>query len=190
MSARDDLTRATAQARAQVLDARAAVAASRDARSGGPAKNARQAEQQLQALRAAVADDLRGLRSRATGADTSTRRRARTVALTGAGALTALVGAGLATRNAVSGRVDRRSIQRQAAALASALAAQAVVEPTGSARSKGGRRDGGRRGGRSGLVAVLAVGAAIGAAALLRQRQHALIDPDDLWLPERTAGPA
>ena len=44
MSARDDLTRATEQARAQVRDARAAVESSRDARSGGPAKNARQAE--------------------------------------------------------------------------------------------------------------------------------------------------
>jgi hypothetical protein len=58
MSARDDLTRATEQARAQVRDARRARGVTRRAH-GGSAKNARQAEQQLDALRAAVADDVR-----------------------------------------------------------------------------------------------------------------------------------
>jgi len=188
MSARDDLARVTDEAREQVRDARAAVAASRETRGGGPAKNARQAEQQLHALRAAVAADVRSLRGRAAGADRTTRAKARTAALTGAGALSAVVGAGLATRRAVSGRVQRRTMQRQASALALALAEQATQAAAGSAGDRSSTRT--RRGGRGGLVAVLAVGAAVGAAALVRQRRYAPVDPDDLWLPERTAGPA
>lgn len=192
MSVRDDLTRATEDARAQVREARDAVASSRQERSGGPARNARQAEQQLHALRAAIADDLHSLKGRATSADTDARRRAGTMALAGGVALSALIGTGLAARSAVTGRVGRRAIQKQAAALAAALAEQAARANSGSAGSTtGGRaRADGRRRGRGGLVAVLAVGAAIGATALVRQSQQAPIDPDDLWLPERTAGPS
>lgn len=189
MSAREDLTRATEEARAQVHEARAEVASARQARSGGPAKNARQAEQQLHAIRAAVADDLHSLKGRVTGADTTARRRVGAVALAGGAALTAVIGTGLAARSAVSGRVTRRAMQRQASALAAALAEQASWATSSSAAGDLARA-GGRRRGRGGLVAMLAVGAAIGATALVRQSRQAPIDPDDLWLPERTAGPS
>jgi hypothetical protein len=189
MSARDDLARATEEARAQVREARAGVAASRQTRSGGAAKNARQAEQQLHALRAAIADDVRDLKGRVTGADTTTRRRAATMALAGGAALSAVIGTGLAARSAMSGRVTRRSMQRQASALAAALAEQAA-RATSSAVVGDAARAGGRRRGRGALVALVAAGAAVGATALVRQRQQAPIDPDDLWLPERTTGPA
>lgn len=188
MSARDDLTRATEDAREQVRDARSAVTSARQARAGGSARNARQAERQLHALRAAVADDVRSLRERATRSDADTRRRARTVGLAGAGALSALLGTGLAARGALSRRSRRRDVQRQAAALAAALADQAAR----ALSAPDGRRSdpNARRGGRVGLITVLAIGAATGAAALVRQRQQAPIDAEDLWLPERSPGPA
>jgi hypothetical protein len=189
MSARDDLTRATDEARAQVRDARAALAATREERSGGPAKNVREAEQQLHALRAAIASDVRSLKHRVTGADTSTRRRVGTVAVAGGAVLSALIGTGLAARSVVSGRVEQRTMERQAAALAAALAERAA-RATSSAVTGAPPRTGGRRRGRGGLIAVLTVGAAVGAAALVRGRQHAPIDPEDLWLPERNTGPA
>ena len=77
MSARDDLTRATDEARAQVRAARETLARSRDATGGGPAKDVTQAEAQLDALRDAIAGDLRQLRDRVTGLDPAARRSAR-----------------------------------------------------------------------------------------------------------------
>lgn len=179
MSGREDLARATAEARAQVRAARDALDASRDAVGGGPAKDARQAEQQLERLRGAVAADLRELRGRMTDLDAGTRRGAALAGLAGAGALAALVGSGLAVRGRVRRGLGRREVERQAQAIAAAMA-----------RRTSGGEDGPRRRGRAGLVTALVVGAAVAGAAVVQQRRSAPVDPDDLWIPERRSGPA
>lgn len=182
MSARDDLTRATEEAKAQVEAARAALAASREARSGGRAKNAREAERQLSALRGAVVDDVRALRGRLGALDPAARRGATTTAVVGAGALATLVGSGLAVRGQVRRRIAQRGVQQQAVAIARALAGSTLDAP----RSPSGRS----RRGRGTLITLLAVGAAAAGAAAFQQRRGAPVDDDDLWLPERGPGPA
>lgn len=186
MSARDDLTRATDEARAQVRAAREALAASRDARSGGAAKDVGQAEQQVAALRDAVGDDLRVLRDRLTGLGEAERRGATLASIAGVGTLATLVGTGLAVRGRVRRALATRGAQEQARAIAAAMARQAAdaaVEAT--ARSRGGRR-----GGRGGMLVALTLGAAVAGAVVAQQRRNAPVDPDDLWLPEREPGPA
>lgn len=185
MSARDDLERAAAEARAQVGAAREALTASREARGGGEAKDARQAEQQLHALRGAVADDVRALRDRLTSLDASTRRGVATAAVAGAGTLAALVGSGLAVRGRVRRSIARRGVQQQALAIARAIADESL----GATTSKGSTPPARRRRGRGALLTALVVGAAVGGAAILQQRR-APADDDDLWLPERDLGPA
>jgi len=184
MSARDDLDRAAAEARAQVSDARAALAASRDASGGGEAKNARQAEEQLHRLRGAVADDVRALRDRLTGLDEGARRGATAAAAIGAGALVTLVGSGLAVRGSVRRGLKQREVRQQATAIARALAG--TVAATASPTAAPTRR----RRGRGALLAAIALGAVAGGAALIQQRQNAPVDDADLWLPERDLGPA
>lgn len=180
MSARDDLTRATDEARAQVRAAREALARSRDAVGGGPAKDVAQAEAQLGALRDAIAGDLRQLRDRVTGLDPAARRSATVATVAGAGALAAVVGAGLAARGRVRRTLGRRDVQRQARALAEALARQPAPGTPSARRGRGGGL----------LAAALTLGvAAAGAVAVQRQRSTP-VDPDDLWLPERDPGPA
>lgn len=185
MSARDDLERAASEARAQVGAARDALSASRDARGGGEARNVRQAEDQLHALRGAVADDVRALRDRLTGLDASTRRGAATAAVAGAGTLAALVGSGLAVRGRVRHGIAQRGVQKQALAIARAMAGEAL----GSASAAVGAPATRRRRGRGALIAALALGAAAAGAAVMQQRR-APVDDDDLWLPERDPGPA
>jgi hypothetical protein len=188
MSARDDLARAASEARAQIEDAKHALASSRAKRAGGPARSAREAEQQLHALRGAIADDLRSLRGQARGLDPTARRGARTAAIAGVTGLVGLVGAGLAARGAVNRGSQRRTVQRQALALAAALADQAAFP---AVTSPGTRTQPRTAGGRRGTAfTLLAVGAAVAAAAVAQRRRTAPIDPDDLWLPERTVGPA
>lgn len=183
MSARDGLTRATDGARAQVRAAREALEVSRTARGGGPAKDVRQAENQLHALRGAVADDLWVLRERVGGLDDDARRTATLATVAGLGTLAAVVGSGLAVRGRVRRALAQRGVREQARALASALAreaADAVVSGTGARADVGARR------GRGGLLALVAVGVAVAGATVLQQRRTAPIDPDDLWLPERS----
>jgi hypothetical protein len=187
MSARDDLTRAASEARAQIEDAKHALASSRAQRAGGPARSAREAEQQLHALRGAIAEDLQSLRGQARGLDPTARRGARTVAIAGVTGLVGLVGAGLAARGAVNRGSQRRAVQRQALALAAALADQATFPAMTSHGTRTKPRTAGRR--RSSFT-LLAVGAAVAAAAVAQRRRTAPIDPDDLWLPELTVGPA
>lgn len=183
MSARDDLDRAAAEARAQVADARAALAASRAAGAGGAAKNARQAEQQLHALRGAVADDVRALRDRVGGLDDSARRGAAGAAVAGAATLATLVGSGLAVRGRIRSGLKQRDVRRQATAIARALAGEALTTaPTASSPAR-------RRRGRGALLVTLAAGAAVAGAVLAQQRRSAP-DDDDLWLPERDLGAA
>ena len=185
MSARGDLERAAAEARTQVDAARDALAASREARGGGEARNARQAEDQLHALRGAVADDVRALRERLTGIDASTRRGAVTAAVAGAGSLAALVGSGLAVRGRVRRGITQRGVQRQALALARAMAGEALGAATSTVAAPPARR----HRGRAALIATLVVGAAVAGAAVVQQRR-APVDDDGLWLPERDLGPA
>jgi hypothetical protein len=189
MTVRDDLARATEEARSQVREARAAVSSARQSRSGGAARNVRQAEAQLHELREAIADDLRMLKTRVSSADATTRRRTRTVAIVGAGALSAVVASGLVARSAVANRVHRRSVRRQAVELAAALTDQAArgVSDIAALRSA---RSSERRMGSTGLIVTLALGAAIGGAALIRRQQHAPIEPEDLWLPDHRGRPA
>ena len=191
MTTRDDLTRAADEARAQVGAARDALAASRDARSGGSARNLRQAEQQLESLRGAVADDVRALRDRLVTLDPSARRGATVAAAAGAGALATLVGSGLAVRSRVRRGIAQRGVQKQALAIARAMVGQqldvAATAGVGASAGTSGRR---RRGGRGALLGVLVVGAAVAGAALVQQRRNEPVDDDDLWLPERDLGPA
>lgn len=184
MSRRDDLERAVSESRAQVDMAREALAASRASRSGGGAKNVRQAEDQLHALRAAVSDDARALRDRLVQLDPGTRRGAALAATAGVGTLVALVGSGFAVRGRIRRGVARRGVERQALAIARALAGEAAQSfgPTSStARGSAPRR------GRT-LVPIVAIGAAIAGAALLRERRSPVHDAD-LWLPEEHTGP-
>jgi hypothetical protein len=185
MSALDDLNRAAEDARAQVQEARAALAASRDARAGGPARNAREAERQLHALRAAVTDDARILRDRLTGQDPTAARALRVAALSTTGAIAGVAGAVLLGRRTLGRSTERRRVERQALALAQVLASQVAS----SSRSATATRD--RRRGAGGLFVMAALGAAaiVGTAAIKRRRD-APVDPDDLWLPEETVGPA
>lgn len=180
MSARDDLTRATGEARAQVRSAREALARSREAAAGGPAKDVAQAEVQLGALREAVATDLRQLRARMSGLDPAARRTATVATVAGAGALAAVVGVGFAARGRVRRTLGRRDVQRQARALAEALARQPGGAAAPARRSRGGGL----------LAAALTLGAAAAGAVAVQRQRTGPADPDDLWLPERDAGPA
>jgi hypothetical protein len=183
MSARDDIARATDEARAQVASARHVLAASREAKGGGAARNAREAERQLHALRGAVVDDLRALRGRVSSTDPSARRGALTVAAAGAGAVATLVGSGLAVRGRIRQGLRQRGVERQAEAIARAMVGRALA-PSDTGASRGGRR---RRGA---LLTVLVVGAAVAGAAVLQQQRNAPVDDDDLWLPEHDLGPS
>jgi len=185
MSARDDLTRATGEARAQVRSAREALAASRDARSGGTAKDVGEAEQQLAALRDEVATDLRVLRDRVTGLGDAERRGATLASVAGLGTLAALVGTGLAVRGRVRRALSQREVQQQARAIASAMARQAA---DAAADTVGAGARAGRRRGRGGMLTALTLGAAVAGAFVAQQRRNAPVDPDDLWLPEREPG--
>ena len=190
MSGLDDLNRAAEEARAQVREARDALAASRSARGGGPARNAREAERQLAALREVVADDVRTLRDRVTGKDPAAARALRIAALSTAGAIAGIVGVGVLGRSAVARGSDRRRIERQAIAVARALADQVHVA-SGAGDSRAGRSSASgsrRRGG--GMLALAVIGAAVAGAVAVQQRRSAPVDPDDLWLPEETLGPA
>jgi hypothetical protein len=190
MSARDDLEKAAEQARTQVRAAREALASSRDARGGGRARDAKEAERQLLSLRAAVSADVRSLRDRLSGQDPAASRALRNAALGTSGTIAAVVGAGLVGRSAISRRADRRTVQRQAVALARALAAQdrsrSSDAPTGDSSGSGRSR----RRGRGGVTLLAFAGAVAAAALFAQQRRSAPIDPDDLWLPEEPSGPA
>jgi hypothetical protein len=183
----DDLDHAAGAARAQVRDARAALAASREARTGGRARDAREAERQLIALRDAVTTDARELRDRLTGTDPAASRTLGLAALATTGTLASVLGAGLIGRRSLARATERRRIERQASALGRVLAEQAraaTQAPVGAAASPRRRRRGG------GLLVVAALGAAVAGAVALQQRRSAPIDPDDLWLPEEDPGPA
>jgi hypothetical protein len=171
MSARRDLEQAAEAARRQVQDARDALARTRATAGGGPAASAQQAEVQVEAIRRTIERDVRTLRERAVALDVNAPGPARTAVLTAGAGLAAAIGIGALGAAGLRRARARRDIDRQARALAGALARQAsgVVE---------GR-------GRTGLLlAVTGVALAAG-AGVLAQRRHRPIDPDDLWLPER-----
>jgi hypothetical protein len=173
MSARGDLEQAAETARQQVQDARDALARTRAAAGGGPARSAREAEEQVASIRAAIERDVRTLRDRAVATDLTAPGPARTAAITAGSGLLAVVGVAALGVGGMRRARARRDIERQARALAGALARQAS-----------GVVDGSRRG-RSGLL-LAATGVALAAGAgVLAQRRRRPIDPDDLWLPER-----
>jgi hypothetical protein len=190
MSGLDDLNRAADEARAQVREAREALAASRDARGGGRARDRSEAERQLLALRGAVEEDVRTLRDRLTGEDPTAARALRVAALATSGAIAGVVGLGVLGRSALSRSAERRSIERQALAVARVLADQARAAASGvsSAASRPSAPSRRRRGG--GVLLLAVVGAAVAGAFVVQQRRSAPVDPDDLWLPEETVGPA
>jgi hypothetical protein len=175
MSARADLEQAAQAARRQVEEAREALARTRAAAGGGPADSARQAEAQVEAIRDAIGRDLHTLRERATGVSITAPGPARTAALTAGAGVLAVAGLALLGGRGVRRARTRRDVDRQARALATALARQAGEVVSDVRRS------------RTGLLlaaggAALAVGAAI-----VAERRNRPIDPDDLWLPERPA---
>jgi hypothetical protein len=171
VSARDDLEQAADAARQQVEEARAALRRIRSDAGGGPAGSIREAEAQLASLRDAIEKDVRTLRDRASSVSITTPGPARTAAITAGAGLVAI--AGIAAFGSIGLRraSRRRDIERQARALAAALAHRT------SEVGQGPRR------GRSGLL-VVAAGAALAAVAVARHRRRP-VDPDDLWLPER-----
>jgi hypothetical protein len=173
MSARDDLEQAAQAARRQVEDAREALARTRADAAGGPARSAKHAEQQVEAIRGAIERDLRTLRDRATGVSITAPGPARTAALAAGAGLIAVVGIAALGGRGVRRARARRDIDRQARALATALARQADEVMSDARR------------GRSGLL-LAAAGAAIAVGAgVVANRRNRPIDPDDLWLPER-----
>lgn len=183
----DDLDRAAGTARAQVRDARAALAASREAQAGGRARNAREAERQLIALRGAVTSDARELRDRLTGTDPAASRTLGLAAVATTGTIASILGVGLIGRRTLARATERRHIERQAVALGRVLAEQARAAAQDSVGVPASPR---RRRRRGGLLAVATLGAAVAGAVILQQRRTAPIDPDDLWLPEEDLGPA
>jgi len=173
MKGREELEQAARAARAQMQDARDALTATRVAVSGGRAKSAKQAERQIVALRHALEADVTALRGRASDIDLTRAGSTRTVVTAGIAGLVALAGTGVALSQGFSRRGRRREADRQAIALAAALARQ-----DRSATTSGGRRRG---------PGLLLVGAALAAGSAYAWRRRALgpVDPDDLWLPER-----
>ncbi len=187
MSGRDDIEQAAQQARSQIREAREALAASRTARGGGRARSAREAERQLLSLRRSVAEDAKMLRERFTGQDPAATRTLRIAALGTSGAVAGVVGAALLGRGAITRGSNRRSVQRQAVALARALSAHTLAGASSDASAAAPTR---RRRSRSGAVLLVLAGAVAAGAMLAQQRQSAPPDDDDLWLPVEPAGPA
>jgi len=183
MSAFEGLGRATEEARAQVREARDALASSRAARGGGPARNAAEAERQLLALRDAITDDVRMLRERLGGQDPAASRARRNTALGVSGAIAGVVGAALIGRRAVTRGSQRRSVERQAVALARALSEQTLRDRSDGSAGRSNERS------RGGGVALLAAAGAVAAGVLMAQRRNVPIDEDDLWLPVEPTGP-
>jgi hypothetical protein len=175
VSARDDLEQAAQAARRQVDEAREALARTRAEAAGGPAGSAKRAEQQVEAIRSAIEHDLRTLRERATGVNITAPGPARTAALTAGAGLLAVVGVAALGGRGVRRARARRDIDRQARALASALARQASEVMPATRRGRGGL-----------LLAAAGAAIAIGAGVVASRRDRP-IDPDDLWLPERPA---
>jgi hypothetical protein len=180
MSARDDLEQAAASARAQVDEARSALAELRAAAGGGPAGSAREAEAQLRTLRTALERDVTTLRERATVTSVTAPGPVRTAAIVAGAGLLAVVGAGVLGRRGLERARSRRRIEQQAHALADALARRAS---DGGAGGSHRQRDG--RGGRGALVVALAGAAVAAGIGIVRERRSRPIDPDELWLPER-----
>jgi hypothetical protein len=178
MSVRDEFDAAADEARAKVEEAKAALAASRAAVSGGPARSASQAEQQLERLRASLGRDIRTLRERTASFDPLAPGPLRRGMLGVAAGAASLVVVGIAASAAGSRHQRRREAERQASAIARALLrAQATQQAPAAGRSA-------RRSGRR--LAVLVAGAAVAAGAgLIAQRRNAPVDDADLWLPER-----
>jgi len=192
MSGLDDLNRAADEARDQVRAARDALAASRTARGGAPARSAKEAERQLAALRAAVSDDALLLRDRlAGGQDPAASGALRNAVLATAAAVTGVVGLGLLGRGAVRRGAERRSLQRQAVSLARVFAQQGLTSTSPGSRPRSDASTAPASRGRGGGILLLALaGAAAAGAVLVQQQRGAPVDPDDLWLPERSPGPA
>ena len=183
MSARDDLEQAAGAARRQVDEARAALASMRADAGGGPAGSPREAEDQLRALRAAIEQDVRTLRTRATTTSLTAPGPARTTAVVAGAGLLAVVGAGLLGRRGIARARSRRQIEQQASALAAALARRTSGDAAQDLDGDGRRS--GRRGGRGALLLTLAGAAAAAGVGVVRDRRSRPIDPDELWLPER-----
>jgi hypothetical protein len=179
MSAQEELQRAADLARQKADEARAALASTRAAVAGGPARNAKHAEEQLDELRASIGRDVTTLRDRAAAFDPRTGGTLPRTALVAAAGVALVIGVGVVARAAGTRHQRRRDIDRQAAALAQALLrAQTTSSTSGSAR----------RGRRSSSIGLLVAGAAVAAGLVARnKRRDRQVDDADLWLPERPA---
>jgi hypothetical protein len=135
MRGREELEQAARAAREQVEEARKALSASRVAVAGGRARTVSEAERQLAALRSALEADVTALRARATNVDLTGAGSARTVAVAGVAGLVAIAGTGIALSQGLTRRSRRREVERQATALAAALARQDRSAVPGRART-------------------------------------------------------
>lgn len=179
MSAQEELQRAADLARQRAAEARAALASTRAAVAGGPARNAKHAEEQLDELRASLGRDVVTLRDRAAAFDPRTGGTLPRAAFVAAAGVALVIGVGVAASAAGTRHQRRRDIDRQAAALAQALL---------RAQSNSATPASTRRGLRSSSIGLLVAGAAVAAALLARnERRSAPVDDADLWLPERPA---
>jgi len=177
MSAQQELEQAAELARQKVDEARAALASTRAAVAGGAARNAKHAEEQLDALRASLSRDLGTLRIRAAGFDLRAGGPLPRAAMAAAAGIAVVIGVGVAASAAGTRQQRRREVERQAAALAQALL-RAQTSATSSTPARRGRRSGG--------LALLVTGAVVAGLAA-RNRRNKPVDDEDLWLPEREA---
>jgi hypothetical protein len=179
MSAQEELQRAADLARQRTAEARAALASTRAAVAGGEARNAKHAEEQLDALRASLGRDVTTLRDRAAAFDPRTGGTLPRAALVAAAGVALVIGVGVAASAAGTRQKRRRDIDRQAAALAQALL-RAQTNSSASASTGRNRRSSG--------LGLLVTGAAVAAGLVVRnKRREAQVDDADLWLPERPA---
>jgi hypothetical protein len=176
MTAREDLEQAAAATRSKVAQARDALARTRAAAGGGPAGSPRRAEEQIESIRTAIEHDVRTLRARAGSVDVTSAGPARTAAIAAGAGLLAVVGVAVAGATGLRRARGRREIDRQARALAAALARQASSAVL----------DAPRRGRGGSLLAVTGIALAAGVGVIVKRRGRP-IDEDDLWLPERPA---
>lgn len=179
MRAQEEFQRAAERARLSADEARDALRTTRAAVAGGPARNAKHAEEQMDALRTSLGRDIASLRARAATFDPRAGGTIPRAALTAAAGVALVVAVGVAASAAGTRHQRRRDLERQAAALADALR-RAQANAASPAPARRGRRAGG--------IGLLVAGAAVAAGLFLRnERRNEPVDDADLWLPEHPA---
>ncbi len=149
MRAQEEFQRAAERARLSADEARDALRTTRAAVAGGPARNAKHAEEQMDALRTSLGRDIASLRARAATFDPRAGGTIPRAALTAAAGVALVVAVGVAASAAGTRHQRRRDLERQAAAPADALR-RAQANAASPAPARRGRRAGRHRSARGG----------------------------------------